>query len=149
MDYDSNCGLGPGPVALPRCHDPLGPCGLGACGPPWALVGQAFVGPLGPCGPPWALVGWAFAGPPGPLWARALWAPHVPLCPHGILHDGLSLVAPTIGHSPREDRRRHRNWIWLLLGQLHDDSRSVDIKGGIMEEYLKYARICMEHLRYS
>ena len=63
------------------------------CGPPWAFVGRAFVGPLGPCwaswppcalvglgpcGPPWGLVGCAIVALPGPLWARPLWAPHGP-----------------------------------------------------------------------
>ena len=51
---------------------PLGPCGPGPCGSPWALVG-----PLGPLwaslgalvGPHCALVGlpWAFVGPPWAL----------------------------------------------------------------------------------
>ena len=56
--------------------EPLGPCGPGPCGLPWALVGQALMGsygplwaeplwaPLGPCGPPCALVGQALVSPP-------------------------------------------------------------------------------------
>ena len=35
-------------------------------------------------------------------------------------------VVATFKHSPRDDIRRHRNWIWLWLGQLHDDHN----KGG-------------------
>ena len=76
---------------------PLGPCGPGPCGPPWALVGRALVGPPGhlwagplwaplgpygpgPCGPPWALMGRALmgralVGPPWALMGRALVAP--------------------------------------------------------------------------
>ena len=48
---------------------PLGPCWLGPCCPPWALVCWALVGPPGLL---WAL--WALAGSPGPLWAGPLWA---------------------------------------------------------------------------
>ena len=53
---------------------------------------------------------------------QALWAP--------LGWDGLALVAPTSGCSPRGDRRRHRKWFWLSPGQLHDDPRSVSIKVG-------------------
>ena len=104
----------------------LGPCGQGPCGPPKSPChkacgshGPLWAGPLGPgpCGRSWALVGQALVGPAGPL------------------HDGLAPVAPTIGHSPRDDRRRHPNWIWLWLGQLHDDPRSVSTKGGIPEAH--------------
>ena len=102
MDYDSRCGLGPGPVAMPRCHDPTGPCGPGPCGPgPWGCHGPLWAAPLwppmGPCGPgprvppgplwarpfwvPFALVGRAVAGPSGPLWTGPLWAPLGPCGP--------------------------------------------------------------------
>ena len=47
---------------------PMGACGLGPFGPPWALVGQALVGSLVPCG-------LGPCGPPGPLWAGPLWLP--------------------------------------------------------------------------
>ena len=49
---------------------PLGPCGPGPCGHPWALVGQALWAPLGSCGP-------GACGLPGHLWAPlgSLWAP--------------------------------------------------------------------------
>ena len=46
---------------------PVGPYGLGPCGPPvplgapWAFAGWALVGP------PWALMGRALVGLPGPL----------------------------------------------------------------------------------
>ena len=114
MDYDSCCGFGHGPVALPRCHNPLGPCGppwpfagralggalgpcgQGPCGPPgplwsgpwwgpWAFVGRALVSSLGPCGLPWALVGQTLVGPPEPLSARLCARPlWAPLGPHGL-----------------------------------------------------------------
>ena len=45
MDYDSCFGFGPGPVDLPRYHDPLGRCGPGPCGPVWALVSLASEDP--------------------------------------------------------------------------------------------------------
>ena len=47
---------------------PLGRCGPGPCGHPWALVGQA----LG--GSPLPIVDRAHNAP-GPLWARPLWVP--------------------------------------------------------------------------
>ena len=40
--------------------EPLGPCGPGPCGAPWALVGRARVSS------PWALAGRALVGPLGP-----------------------------------------------------------------------------------
>ena len=63
-----------GPLCDQPLWAPLVPCGLGPCGPSWALVGQALVGPTGPfwagpCWPPWALVGRTLVGPPGPIWA--------------------------------------------------------------------------------
>ena len=118
---------------MPRYHDPLGPRGLGPgahVGPPgpmrawplwgpWALVGRALVGPLRPCGP----------GPCGPPWALEGRALVAPLGHCGPLHKGLASVAATIGHSPRDGRRRHCNWMWLWLGQWHDDPRSMSHKG--------------------
>ena len=84
--------------------------------PPWALVGQGLVGAHGPlwAGALWAPgapVGWALAGRPGPWWAGPLWGPWTLVDPPGPLHDGFAPVAPTIGHSPRDDRRRRRSWI--------------------------------------
>ena len=64
---------------------PLKSLGMGACGPPWALVGHpgpswagALWAPLGPCGP--GPCGPGPCGPPGPLLAGPLlagplWAP--------------------------------------------------------------------------
>ena len=108
-----------------------GPLWAGRLWAPRALVGGALMGPPGPCRPPWALVGalgplWAR---PGPLWARSL-------------HDGLAPVAATIGHCPRDDRRRHRNWIWLCPGQLQDDPRSMSIKGGDIGPHDVIWKIC-------
>ena len=51
MDYDSYCGFGPGTVALPRCHDPLGSPGPGPgapVGPPELLRAGPLWAPLGP-----------------------------------------------------------------------------------------------------
>ena len=82
---------GPGPCEHPwALVVPLGPLGPGPCGPLaplwvlWALVGPwAILGPLGRCGPPWAfvgraLVGPALASPPGP---ESLWALPGPVGP--------------------------------------------------------------------
>ena len=116
------------------CWKNMGPPGalrasLGPCGPPWALVGSPrplWAGPLwaplgpcgkGPCGRPWALVGRALVGPPRPLWA--LLGP-----------TDWPRLLPMIGHSPHDDRRRHRNWIWPWPSQLHDDPQSVSHKRG-------------------
>ena len=41
---------------------PLGPCGLGPCGPGWALACRAFVAPLGTL---WAGPFWASLAPCG------------------------------------------------------------------------------------
>ena len=86
-----SCGSGPrGPLG-PLCV-PLGSCGLGSCGAPWAVVGPLgpvragpFCDPLGYCesgpcglplgpngpGPPWVLMGWTLVGPAGP------WGPFI------------------------------------------------------------------------
>ena len=87
-----------------------------------------LVGPSGPlwAGPLWAGQLWA---PPGPLWAGHLWPPLGPCRPPWALADGLAPVAPTIGRSPRDDRPCHRNWIWLWLGQLHDDRNLRAVRG--------------------
>ena len=92
------------------CHDATIRC---------AIVGRALVGSpghlwAGPLRAPSALEGRALVGHPGLLWAH--------------LRDGLAPVAPKIGHSPRDDRLRVGNWIWLWLGQLHGDPRSVKHK---------------------
>ena len=67
----------PGPSGAGPLWAPLGACGVGPCGAPWALVGRALADPPQASGPfwswllwaPWALggralVGWAFVGPP-------------------------------------------------------------------------------------
>ena len=59
-----------------------------------------------------------------------MWAPQTFVGPPAPLHDGLALVAPTIRHSPRDYRRRHRNWICLWHGQLRHEPRSVSHKFG-------------------
>ena len=89
MDYDSCCRFGPGPGALPRCHDALGPLGPG----PGALVGAPGPCGPGPCGLPWARVGRALVGSPGPLWAGPLWAPPRP-CGPGPCGPPWALVGP-------------------------------------------------------
>ena len=59
------------------------------------------------------------------------------------LQYGLDPFAPTIGHSPQEDRRRHRNWIWRL-GQLHDDTRSLSL--GHKKTGLRSIQYMLEYL---
>ena len=50
---------------------PLGPTGLGPCGPPWVLMGRALMAPPGPLWtrPLWAVPGSYGPGPYGPTWA--------------------------------------------------------------------------------
>ena len=64
-----------GPYSPPG--PPWCPHGPGPCGRPWALVGQALVGPLGHSWavPLWAGPFWTLVGSSGLLWARPLWAP--------------------------------------------------------------------------
>ena len=115
-------------AGIPACMGPLCPCGPGPSGAP----GPLWAGPLWA---PWALVGQALVGPPRLLWARPLW-PSLGACGPGPY--GPPPWAGRIGPGcpPRsdtahwDDRRRHRNWIWLWPGQWHDDPRSVRIKGG-------------------
>ena len=84
----------------------LGLAPLGSCGPPWAPVGQALVGPLG------ALVGAAgpFLSFPGLLWHpfrllwSALWAPWAP-------------VGAPVG-APPKGRRGACGLRWAFVGLL-------------------------------
>ena len=97
--------LGPGPLSAPlgHCGPPMGPCGLGPCGP----LSPCGPGPCGHPGPLWAgpmWTPWALVGPPEPLWAGPLWAHWAlvghpgplraePLCspgPHGLGPNGTS-----------------------------------------------------------
>ena len=83
---------------------PLGPCGPGPCGPPWALLGGTLVGPLGPRGPPLVLVGQALVGPPGPLWPGPLWPPwalmgRAVMGPLGLM--GRALMGTLVNHDQR------------------------------------------------
>ena len=68
----------PEPLWAEALSVPLGPCGRGPCGPPWALVRRALVGPLGL---PLGVCGRALVGPPGPLWTGPLWAALGPCVP--------------------------------------------------------------------
>ena len=137
---------GPGPCLPPWAllASTLGPCWpllwapLSPHGP--ALLGRALVGALGPCRPPgllraetlWAKTLWAPLGPCEPPWAlvaRALLGLPGPLGP-SLGPTDWPRVTPTIGHGPRDDRRRHRSWTWRWPGQLRDDPQSASHKRG-------------------
>ena len=73
--------------------------GLGPCGPPWALVGQALVGPLVPCGP-------GPCGPRGPLLAAPLWAPWA------LIGQALMASLGTYGPGPDGHPSQSNGWFY-------------------------------------